>query len=72
MELELSIEDLLNKKRVESDRIEFKASKDRNYIKLPNGGFDLFISQSLDVVFHFVFLFICVTVFSSERVCRTP
>lgn len=26
MELELSIEDLLNKRRVESDRIEFKAS----------------------------------------------
>lgn len=26
MELELSIEDLLNKRRVESDRIEFKTS----------------------------------------------
>ena len=35
-------------------RIEFKASKDRNYIKLHNGGFDLFISQSLDIVLHFV------------------
>lgn len=29
MELELSIEDLLNKRRVESDRIEFKASWNR-------------------------------------------